>query len=183
MRFLQSYSFNEKFAAGLLVLFGPIYLATAISFGPDSDLLGGSFGAIILWKLSWAIIAFVVFCAAIATVFFKPAYQSSHFRMHLGRFLPVMAMGAAMLLSAAALDAFSRHQMNAFAKLHESKLAGPPPRAIVYREGIPDGGIAIIRSPGQNPEGFDHPAMLELTGEPIKSCASLSDRDWVCHFD
>ena len=183
MQILQSYSFNEKFAAALLVLFGPIYLATAVSFGPESGLLERNFGAFILWKISWVIIVFVALCAAVAAVFFKPDYQSSHFRMHLGRVLPLIAMAASMLVSSVALDAFSSRQMAAFAKLHESKLAGPTPRAILYREGIPDGGIAIIRSPGQNPEEFDQPVMLELTGERIKSCTSLSDRDWSCHFD
>lgn len=176
-------SFNEKFAAGLLVLFGPIYLAAAASLKPDSVLTAGDFRAVIVWHISWTIIVFVAFCAAAATVFLKPAHHTSHIRMHLGRLQPLTAMGVAILLSSVAMDALSSHQKKAFADLHQHDLAGKPPRAVVYRQGIPDGGIAIVRSPGRNPEGFTQAVMLELTGERIKSCEPMSDTDWACHFD
>ena len=180
---LRPHTFNEKFAAGLLVLFCPVYLAAAVSLGPDSILSGHDFGAVLVWHISWAIIALVAFCAAAATVFFKPAHHSSRTRMHVGRILPLTAMGVALLLSSVTMDALSRHQKKAFADLHEQELAGTPPRAVVYREGIPDGGIAIVRSPGRNPEGFTQAVMLGLTGGRIRSCEQVSDTDWACHFE
>lgn len=92
-------------------------------------------------------------------------------------------MGVAVLLSSVVMDTFSTRQKKAFAALHERELAGTPPRAVLYSEGIPDGGIAIVRSPGRNPEGFTQTVMLDLTGERIKSCEPVSDIDWACHFD
>lgn len=164
MKALREYTFNEKFAAALLVLFGPIYLAAAVWLGPDSVLTGEDFRALLVWHIAWGIIAFVAFCAVIATIFFKPAHQTSRTRMHLGRILPLAAMGAAMLFSSFAMDALSSHQKKAFAELHQHELAGKPPRAVVYREGIPDGGVAIVRSPGRNPEGLTQAVMIDLTG-------------------
>lgn len=183
MKCTRPFTFNEKFAAGLLVLFGPIYLAAAALFAPDSILTGEDFRAVVIWHISWAIIVFVAFCAAAATVFLKPAHHTSRLRMHLGRVLPLTSMGVAILFSSVAMDTLSRHQKKAFADSHQHDLAGKPPRAVVYREGIPDGGIAIVRSPGRNPEGLTQAAMLELTGERIKSCEPVSDSDWACHFD
>jgi hypothetical protein len=183
MQTLRSYTFNEKFAAGLLVLFFPIYVTGAAVLGPDSVLTSDDLGRLLLWQIAWWIIAFVAFCAATAIIFFKPDHHPSRLRMHIGRILPLSALVVAMLLSSVAIDALSDRRKQAFARLHSVELAGPPPRAVVYREGIPDGGIAIVRSPGRNPEGFAQAIMIDLTGERIKSCEPVSDRDWSCHFD
>lgn len=95
MQAIQALTFNEKLAAGLLILFGPVYIAAATFFGPDSSLAREDFGALFLWHISWAIIIFVAFCTAIATIFFKPDFHSSRLRMLAGRILPIAAMGVA----------------------------------------------------------------------------------------
>ena len=69
MRVLRPFSFHEKFAAGLLVLFLPIYIVTRVVFLPDAGVTGGSLAASLFWTVAWAIIGFVAFCAALATLF------------------------------------------------------------------------------------------------------------------
>ena len=103
--------------------------------------------------------------------------------MHIGRILPLTTLVVAILLSSVAIGTLSNLQKKAFADSKNDWLEGPRPRAVVYRQGIPDGGIAIVRSPGRNPEGFSQAVMLQLTGERIKSCEKVSDLDWSCHFD
>lgn len=179
----RPFTFNEKLATGLLVLFCPVYLAASVLLKPDSVRTSHDFRAVIIWQISWAIIALLAFCAAAATVFFKPAHHASRTRMHLGRILPLSALGLATLLSFVVMDALSIHQKRAFANSHQRELAGEPPRAVVYREGIPDGGIAIVRSPRRNPEDFRQSVTVDLIGERIKSCESVSETDWACHYD
>lgn len=183
MRTRRFYTFNEKFAASLLVLFLPIHLVVAVVLRPGSVLTGDDFGALLLWQIAWSTITFVAFCSATATVFFKPDHHPSRLRMHIGRILPFTTLIVAMVLSSVAIGTLSKLQKKAFAELNHEQLAGPQPRAVVYRKGVPDGGIAIVRSPDRNPEGFSQRVMLELTGERIKSCEPVSDLDWSCHFD
>ena len=183
MQAIQALTFNEKLGAGLLILFGPVYIAAATFFGPDSSLAREDFGALFLWHICWAIIIFVTFCTAIATIFFKPDFHSSRLRMLAGRILPITAMVLAMLLSSVVMNTISNREKRAFAYQNEHTLAGTPPQAVVYREGVPDGGIAIVRSPERNPEYFAQDVMLDLTGEHIRSCQRLSEIDWSCHFD
>lgn len=178
MEYLRPFTFNEKFAAGLLVLFCPIYLAAAVSLEPSDNL-----GKLAAWQVAWAVITLVAFATAAATVFLKPEHHPSRVRMVLGRILPLFAMGVAILLSSFAMDALLSNRMQAFANSHQHELAGKAPQAVIYLEGIPDGGVAIVRSPGRNPEGFSQAVMIDLTGERIKSCKPLNDTDWACHFD
>ena len=183
MRVLRPFSFNEKFAAGLLVLFLPIYIVTRVVFLPDAGVTGGSLAASLFWTVAWAIIGFVAFCAALATLFFKPDQHGANWRRHIGRALPLIAMAIALPLNWAAMDMLAKRDLRSFAQSHEQALSGPAPRAVTYREGIPDGGIAIVRSPGHNPERFSQVVMVELTGERLRSCNAISDMDWACRFD
>lgn len=183
MRALRSLTFNEKLAGALLLLFGPVYLFAAVSVGPDSVQTGQEFSAFLLWHVSWVVIAFVAFCAAFATIFLKPAIHSSNLRKLLGRILPLFGMMLGVFLSAVGMDTISNQQKRAFAELHVTELSGPPPRSVIYRQGVPDGGIAIVRSPGDNPEDFAQGLMLDLTGERIKSCEPITEVDWSCYFD
>ena len=180
MQHIRPLTFNEKFAVVLLVLFFPVYLLGSVALNVQA---GGEFFASLIWHGAWLIIALIAFCAAVATIFLKPDRHHSNFRMGLGRLLPVAALIIAVLLNSVVYDAFTKRQMQMFAKSHSEELVGPSPRAVVYREGIPDGGIAIVRSPGRNPEGFTQGVMIALTGERIKSCKPISSSDWSCHFD
>lgn len=182
-RYLRPFTFNEKFAGGLLVLFVPVYLVGAVSLLKVRVDSGQLFTALPLWQLAWLLIALLAAVAALATLFLRPDHHPSHLRMNLGRILPLAALILAGLSSTAILDAFAKREMRAFAQLHSAHLAGPPPRAVIYREGIPDGGVAVVRSPGRNPESLPQAAMIDLTGERIKSCEPLSETDWSCHYD
>ena len=68
----RSYIFNEKLAAGLLLLFFQICLAGAVVLQPGSVLTNSDFEALPLWQVACWISPFVAFCAAIATIFLKP---------------------------------------------------------------------------------------------------------------
>lgn len=180
---LRPFTFNEKFSVGLLVLFVPVYLFTAIALLPGSVQAAQDFVTLLLWQVAWFIIAAIAACTAIATLFFKPDHHPSRLRMQLGRTLPLVSLIVALLLNSTIHSALSTRQLRTFAQLHSKELIGDPPRAVIYREGIPDGGVAIIRSPGQNPEGLSRSVMTDLTGERIKTCSAMNDSDWVCHFD
>lgn len=149
---LRPFTFNEKLAGGLLILFFPVDLLAAIALHPGIVVTGQEFATNILWRVAGLIIGFVAICVCIATLFLKPEYHPSGLRMHVGRVLPLAALIVATLLSSVSYDLFSNLEMRKFAKLHRAELAGKPPRAVVYWEGVPDGGVAIIRSPGRNPE-------------------------------
>ena len=183
MENLRPFTFNEKFSVGLLLLFVPVYLFTAIALLPGSVLAAQDFMTLLIWQVAWFIIAAIAACTAIATLFFKPDHHPSRPRMQLGRTLPLVSLIVALLLNSAIHGALSTRQLRTFAQLHSEELIGYPPRAVIYREGMPDGGVAIIRSPGQNPEGLPQRVMKDLTGERIKSCSSINDSDWSCHFD
>lgn len=180
---LRPFTFNEKLSLGLLVLFFPVYLVAAIALLPGSILVAEHFTAFLLWQLAWFVILAIAAVAALATLFFKPDHHPSHLRMHLGRVLPLATLLVALLLNSAIHDALSLRQMRTFAQLHGAELVGHPPRAVIYRQGIPDGGVALVRSPGRNPESLPPEVMSKLTGEPIKSCEPISETDWSCHFD
>lgn len=165
MKNLRPFTFNEKFAVGMFLLFRPVYLACAVILLPGSILAAQDFTAFLLWKVAWLIIGLIAFCAAVATIFFKPDHHPSSVRMALGRLLPLVALVFAELLTSEFYNGLSKRQMLMFAKSHSGQLAGLPPRAVIYREGIPDGDIAIVRSPGRNPEGFTQRAMIALPGD------------------
>lgn len=183
MEELLPFTFNEKFAAVLLVLFFPVYVVTAVALKPGSVIAAQDFAAFLFWKIAWFILGAIAVCSAVVTLFSKPRYHPSHWRMHIGRALPLVAMIVATLLSFAVDNAISTRQMRNFSQLHDKELAGDPPRAVVYRGGTPDGGVAIVRLPGRNPERLGQGAMVDLTGERIRSCRQISNSDWSCHFD
>jgi hypothetical protein len=183
MKNLRPFTFNEKFAAVLLVLFFPVYVVTAFALRPGSVLAAQDFAAFLFWKIAWFFLGAIAVCTATVTLFSKPSYHPSHWRMHIGRVFPMLALMVATLLSFAVDNAMFNRQMRNFAQLHDEELAGYSPRAILYREGIPDGGVANVRLPGRNPEGLNQRTMVELTGERIRSCRPISNSDWSCHFD
>ena len=183
MEALRPFTFNEKFAAGLFVLFCPVFVVAAALLYPVTVLTSDEFVTLLLWQICWSIIGFLAFCATVATVFFKPDFHPSRLRMNIGRILPITALIVAVILGSVAVAAITNHQLRAIADQNTHALAGTPPRAVIFREGIPDGGYAIVRSPGRNPETFTQTVMIDLTGERIKSCQQVSEIDWSCKFD
>ncbi|NJC05687.1 hypothetical protein GGQ97_001480 [Sphingomonas kaistensis] len=62
--------------------------------------------------------------------------------------------------------------------------AGPGLAAsIPYLQGVPDGGIRIIRHAGGDPADLSQAEHLRLTGERIQGCRRIGRRDWTCSYD
>ncbi|WP_448659420.1 hypothetical protein ACPVPU_02900 [Sphingomonas sp. CJ99] len=172
---------NEKTSLVLLALFCPIYL---IGDAIRIEIAGvGISAAMILWYIFWALALFGAFCGAVAALVLKPDRHPSPVRQMAGRFLPIAALLLAIILTLTLGEVIEMNRKLAFAAAHEQALSGPAPKAVTYVEGIPDGGVAIVRSPGRNPVTFDQSLMVDLTGERIRSCNALDDRNWSCHFD
>ena len=55
--------------------------------------------------------------------------------------------------------------------------------AIPYLQGIPDGGVKLIRHAGGDPVRLSAEEQLRLTGERIGGCASIGGDDWICGYD
>lgn len=83
----------------------------------------------------------------------------------------------------------SRTSAQAFVFAHRDAMiaaerkAGPGEAvAMRYLEGIPDGGVAIIRA-DHDPSRLPTPRQVDLVGEDINRCRPLLGRDWLCRFD
>ena len=55
--------------------------------------------------------------------------------------------------------------------------------AIPYMAGIPDGGAALIRHSGGNPESLPLREHSRLIGETIHNCRGIGRIDWICGYD
>ena len=175
----RPFTFNEKLAMGFALLFMPVYWGSRWGLHLlDLEELGSSIASFI-----WLIILLFGSCVAVATIFFTPENRYSKLRQSVGRFLPLVALVGASITCYEIDSIVERQKQLRFAKNHAEDLSGNGPRSVIYSQAIPDGGYAIIRSPGRNPRGFSQTAMIELTGERIKSCEALSEKDWICRFD
>jgi hypothetical protein len=69
------------------------------------------------------------------------------------------------------------------AMLAAEQKAGPGEAvAMRYLDGVPDGGVAIIRA-NLDPTKLPTKRQLKLVGENINRCRPLFGRDWLCGFD
>lgn len=68
--------------------------------------------------------------------------------------------------------------------MHRAQIAAGPnrPAAIHYVEGIPDGGVAIIRS-RIPPNELESDEQVRLAGEDIHRCYRIVPDAWACGFD
>lgn len=176
-KFFAAVTFREKLAAGLCVFFGPVFLITYLSRPTDESPIAG-----LLWNLAWLLAHGIAVLIASALMFFRPKQSGSDRRDLIGRFLPLAALlvtffGASMVVQQIWMD-----KMRAFATRNDHLLSGTAPKSVIYFEGIPDGGTAVIRSPNQNPTEFTPEKSLELVNGNLTSCDRLDDRDWVCVF-
>lgn len=175
-----SLTFNEKLGAAIFVLFVPAYFLVAglLSIVPEQRSISG-----IAWMLVWAVVALIGVAVAVASVFLEPEPHPSALRRTLGRFAPLLGLTTAISVNFLVSDFLGDRDKIAFAAAHAAELGGPPPRAVIYSQGVPDGGNAIIRSPRQNPQEFSQSVMLDLTGERIRWCERLNEELWSCGFD
>ena len=177
---ITALTFNERLGLGIFVLFVPAYFLAAAILGIVPQQRSGSG---LLWLLAWAVITLIGVVVAVASVFFRPEPHPSEVRRTLGRFAPLLALSAALSTNFLLSDFVGDRDKRAFAAARAADLRGPPPRAVIYSQGIPDGGNAIIRSPDANPERLPQATMVDLTGERIRWCKKLNDELWSCNFD
>lgn len=110
-------------------------------------------------------------------------------RLRAAAAMPLALIGA-LLFSGVASDAGRRTFAGLHLATHQSEMAAAQARAGVgnpaslrYIEGIPDGGVAIIRSSASRPETLPNTEALRLTGERIQRCSTIGGDDYVCEYD
>lgn len=177
---IRRLTFNEKLGLGIFILFLPAYfLAAAIlDVVPRHQQM-----PFLIWGPVWALITFIAVVVAVASIVLRPETDPSEIRRTVGRFVPLTSLTLALAINYAVLSVIGDRDKIAFGAAHSAELRGTPPQSVIYSQGIPDGGNAIIRSPNRNPERFAQSMMIELTGERIRLCERLTDELWSCHFD
>ncbi|MBB3032647.1 hypothetical protein [Alteriqipengyuania lutimaris] len=176
-----SLNFHRKWALAIpAVIFG-CYALGAL-FGQD-QVEDGDWVAITLVALvGMPFVIFVLAVGALVAIFTRSSSSAPAMRLA-DRFLPAIVLAISIVIMSGIIQHDARKSKLAFAAAHRSDFSGPPPTAVVYSEGIPDGGEAIVRLPDRNPERLPQSVMLDLTGERIKRCTRLDDEFWACHFD
>ncbi|MBX7482611.1 hypothetical protein [Qipengyuania qiaonensis] len=173
-------TFNQRMAAVIFLIFAVGYLLAAEVTGHGRA--GETIVALLAWQVIWAVLALIGLAVAVAQIFFRPGDVSGR-RAWLDRFLPILALAIAVPLGGWLVGERYRLMQLDFARDYRTELSGAAPSAVTYWEGMPDGGIAIVRSPGRDPATLPQTKMLDLTGERIKSCRALDAQLWSCHFD
>ena len=135
----------------------------------------------LLFILFWALAIIVTLATVIVAAFAKP--QGTGWNGIGERLSPLGSLAVALAITYALSAVLADAHRKEFARIHSAELAGTPPQAVIYSEGIPDGGTAIVRLPGRNPETLPQATMVRLTGERIKHCRPLDENDWFCMFD
>ena len=163
---------GEKFGVVIVCAFVPSFLFMDLTV----DEPGTSFVAIIAYLA--LLLCFGV--AAVWWIFIGGNEHSGLIRNLADRFLPLAALVAVLCFVAIYAD----FKAAAFARDNAELLSGPPyPKAVIYAEGIPDGGTAIIASPDRDPTTFSARTAHALVGESIRDCDRLDERLWKCDFD
>ncbi|GAB5347342.1 hypothetical protein [Alteriqipengyuania sp. 357] len=174
-------NFHLKWALAIpLVIFGGYALGALLGQGAVEDRQDATVTLVALLVMAFVLLVLAV--AALVALFTRSTSSSPMTRLA-DRFLPVVVLAISLVI----LNGIIQHQLRAsklaFVADHRSEFAGPSPSAVVYAEGIPDGGEAIVKLPGRNPESLSQAVMVDLTGERIQSCTRLDDAFWACHFD
>lgn len=171
---LISLNFHRKWALAIVVVTAGVYGLTRM-VGPGMAPFG-----IVAFAAS-AIAFLSLFVGAGVALFTRPEHASEHM-CTVERFLPAVVL----ILSLGVLNMLfkqdSRDAALAFATEHRSELAGPAPQSVIYTEGIPDGGSAIVASPDRNPMTYAARVRFELTNGNMTSCEPLDGQLWVCQF-
>ncbi|MBH9538052.1 hypothetical protein [Novosphingopyxis sp. YJ-S2-01] len=171
--------YNDRLALCMFAFFGLGWFGSAavLDWFYGRDLL-----IQLLFSLFWAFAWLCGAIVAIAALVLGDARPAQAQRRWLSRSLPLLSlMGTALLLWGISSLISDRARLS-FAEANNHVLEGPPPKAAIYSQGIPDGGTAIIRSPGRDPESFDGNTSYQLVGGNIRSCERMNARDWFCIF-
>jgi len=174
------WTFNQRLAVVIFAVFTVGY------FGSDILLrvLGWTGpGAVLLWLLFWALACVIACFVAIDAMMRGSAGSTSALGAIVDRGAPLAALLVAIGVLFVTSSLLARHNQLEFARTYSADLSGPPPQAVIYSEGIPDGGTAIVRLPGRDPATLPQSTMVQLSGERFRRCAPLDHRDWFCRFD
>lgn len=128
-----------------------------------------------------ALVLFGLVVAAVVALFTRSEAGSTKLRWF-DRLLPAITLVVSGVLVSFLDTAASRHHALAFAADHAEDLAGPAPQGVLYFEGIPDGGTAIIASPGRDPMTYPAKVRFRLTNGNMRSCRKLDEKLWLCAF-
>ena len=172
-------SFNEKTAVAFVGLFVGVRFVAAMILevgAPRED-----FMQVAVWSLGWGLAALIAFFVAIAGLFNRLEASVSPARSMLDRLLPMLALIAAFGVTSWLSDVRYALLQRAYADEHRAGLAGSAPKALIYWEGIPDGGVAIIHSE-TNPEALDALTSSDLVNGDITGCRDLERSLWSCRF-
>ena len=171
---------GKSFAAGLFLLLTLAYLLAAhlVGRGQAHEHLVG----ILVWQLVWGLIWFIAIVLVLVKVVTRPE-EGWRSRALANRALVILALVAAWFVSSWLLGKHHTQLQIAFASTHAEQLDGTPPKAVVYWTGIPDGGTAIVRSPGIDPARLPQSNITAVTGENLQRCSRLDEELWSCRFD
>lgn len=170
--------FNHRLAIVIFLTFTVGYFGGSLLLdwmGPTPTLLR------FIWFLFWPFAVITAVAIAVSAAFWRP--QGTGWAGIGERLAPLVSLTAAIAIAYGLSVELARAERKSFARAHSTELGGTPPQAVIYSEGIPEGGIAIVRLPGQNPETLPQTTMVRLTGERIKDCHPLDEDDWFCTFD
>ncbi|GLR47860.1 hypothetical protein [Sphingomonas astaxanthinifaciens] len=170
----------DKVAIGL----GLMYLALKIGWAALYDRLW--IGAGLIEGLFWILVlAFGLshFIEAIRSA--EPGLAS---RWRTAVSLPIVMTGLVLLNGATAAPARLSAALSLAARSSEmhfaEKAAGPGRAAAMpWVEGIPDGGVAIVRYASGNPVDLAMNEQLRLTGERIRHCRTIGPNEYICGYD
>lgn len=171
---LISLNFHRKWALAIVVVTAGVYGLTRM-VGPGLAPLG-----IVAFAAS-ATAFLSLFIGAGVALFTRPEHASDHTRTA-ERFLPAAVLVLSLGVMSMLFKQDSHNATLAYATEHRSELSGPAPQSVIYTEGIPDGGSAIVASPGRNPMTYAARVRFELTNGNMTSCEPLDEQLWVCQF-
>lgn len=174
MKVWRVVSFNMRLGFGLFVFLWASYFGLSVVTLNE----GEWFSALLATFVGLFLCAVV----AIGHLFLPSVKEASLPIMALDRTAPLLGFAAALCSLGVAVEFSSRSAHREFAREHAEALAGPSLKAVIYSEGSPDGGTAIIRSPAVNPESFSSDLSFDLVNGNIRSCDQIDESDWFCRF-
>lgn len=167
-------NFHRKWALAIVIVTAGVYALIRL---PE---LGFSpLGVLAALLLLIAMLTLII--GAGVALFTKPA-QTSDRTWTAERFLPAVVLVLSLGVMSMLMRQDSRDAALAFAVEHRREFTGPAPQSVVYSEGIPDGGTAIIASPGRNPMAYPTHVRFKLTNGNMTSCEPLDEQFWLCQF-